>query len=110
MQKQRKSQTIQNAPDETFYKEIKQLNLDNNLCFWSPPVCDLVRQAPRWVTGTSDGRGDACGSSRGGRGRTAPCPWSRDDGDGDGGDDGPWSGHGPARAPWAADHLTVWWC
>lgn len=68
-------------------------------CLWSPPVCVLVHQAPRWVSGTSGGRGDACGGSRACRGRSAPCPWSCDGDGGDGGDDGPWSGRGPARAP-----------
>lgn len=66
---------------------------------WSPPVCDLVRPAPRWVTGTSGGRGGACEGSRDGQGRSAPCPWSCGGGGGDDGGDGPLSGRGPARAP-----------
>lgn len=76
-------------------------------CLWSPPVCVLVRQVPRWVSGTSGGRWDAWGGSRGGWGRSAPCPWSCDGGGGDGGADGPWSGRGPARAPWVVGRLTA---
>lgn len=79
-------------------------------CLWGPPVCVLVHQAPRWVTGTSGGHGDACGGSHGGQGRSGPCPWSYDGDGGDDGDDGPWSGRGPVRAPWAEGRLTAWWC
>lgn len=42
---------------------------------------------------------------RGGRGHSAPCPWSCDDGDGGGGGDGPWCGLGLAHALWVEGRL-----
>lgn len=78
-----------------------------------PPAGVSYTLGPRWVIGTSDGHGHGTGDrTLPGHAHNGPCPWTRGGGDGGGGVVGPWHAraHGRGPFPWAAGHLTAWWC